>query len=264
MMISARRTPLAALILLTLYFANGDAGEMRIEATSGSYDPPPVPIEAFFNSELEIQFSISGSPDDLEGKTVIYALFQRIGERILPLGDTVRGGVVEHSDTGELHSKLVVPVPEFSGRTRLAVRAQIEGTDIGSVIDFAAVPDDILTGLAARKVRVTEADTVGNAFAQRDLNYTDQPLENVARTREWTGLWFVSGAWGAQSLPDHLRSGQLLILLKDDEETLPFPIATRIGEGWMVQFPLSWFDDFSTNAGTQAFFLKTISHISSK
>lgn len=86
-------------------------------------------------------------------------------------------------------------------------------------------------------------------------------------TRDWSGLWFMSNhnaEWDPAPVPSFLKDDQFLILLKDDAETMPFPIASQRGEGWLVQFPRSWFDDFSTNAGTQSYFLKTINLISNQ
>ncbi|MEM9282671.1 MAG: hypothetical protein AAGA96_12655, partial [Verrucomicrobiota bacterium] len=180
---------LNACLLFSPAFLSG--GEIRIVRTSGGFDPAPIPIVAFFGEELTVQLSISGDPESLLGKNVLYAVFQRARERIVPLGDTVKGGKVELSEDGALVSALRIQVPELSGHVQLAVKAQIEGVGGGAVINLFAQPDDILEQLVERQVQFTDAKTVEDAFLERAFEAPTIPLDELDSGRKWRGVWFV-------------------------------------------------------------------------
>ena len=216
---------------------------------------------------MEIHFSIGKTPESLQGKDIIYALFQRIGKRVIPLGETVRGGTVKQTESGNLVSTLVVKVPKLSGPSQLAVKAQIDGTTFEKVINFTALPDDILTQLAGRNIRITGDERIRKAFTDRALNIPEHSLDDLNFRGDWTGVWFVrmSGdVRGNLSMPTHLNSEQVVVLLEENNNEFPFPIAVQKGDGWLVHFNQSWFENFSTNAGTQSAFFNTINRITSK
>ena len=229
--------------------------EIQILTTSGSFNPTPIPIVAFFGSELTIQLQLSGDHDSLHGKNVIYALFQKVGKKTIPLGDTVKGGTVELSKTGTLISTLKVEIPLLSGAARLALKAQVEDTNLGTVINFSARPDDILARLASRQVRFTETDFLKKAFLQRGLEGPETPLKKLESEVDWKGLWFVGDSHPnhreSLRLPERLRPDQIIVLLKKDNRRYPYTVAMQRGDGWILHLDRSWFEQFASNAGLQ-------------